>query len=192
MKQLTKVLLLILLTFSKATEAQENVTAFRWSTKKLEWSDFQEDNTTHNYAGSLARSYWKLDVGNVDTTNSFQNGTIKLKVVTYFIPSRSWVRQDIAGSKSVLAHEQLHFDIAEVFSRRLRKELSEQMVTPKNYKKAVNKIRNKIFAQERSMQKEYDQTHRQKWQEWVDNVTKWLDELKEYQSEEVLISIENK
>ena len=44
------------------------------------------------------------------------------RVDAYFIPSRSWVRE---RSERLLAHEQLHFDIAELYARGARKKISE-------------------------------------------------------------------
>jgi hypothetical protein len=171
--------------------AQETVGAFRWSSKKLEWSDFQEDNSTVRYGNTLARTYWKINVGEIDTTAHALKGGMTVNVVAYFIPSRSYVRRDIKGSKSVLAHEQLHFDIAEVFARRLRKELSQTRVTPKNYERVVGKIKRRMFSAAQKMQEDYDETHKQRWQEWVDKVNTWLDELKDYQSDEVFIPLAN-
>ena len=125
----------------------------------------------------------------VDTTGYVLNGGVSVKIYALMIPSISWVRQSTIGKNSVLAHEQLHFDIVELIARRFRKELSELKVCCNTYENAINKIKKQYFARLRAMQKRYEDTHKNKWQQWVDEIANGLAELKDYSSPEVFISI---
>ena len=50
-----------------------------------------------------------------------------LLVESFFIKSKSWVRDSTrADSKLVLAHEQLHFDINELYARKIRLKIAQQ------------------------------------------------------------------
>ncbi len=50
--------------------------------------------------------------------------TYKSKVVSYFYPNRSWYKEELI-SDDLLEHEQLHFDIAELHARKLRKAIAD-------------------------------------------------------------------
>lgn len=85
-----------------------------WSNnKKLAWNDFQGSPDTLNimdkaqtFAGlKIENGYWK-------------EGVPKIKVICFFSKSKSWVK---VKSDSNLDHEQLHFDIWELYARKIRK-----------------------------------------------------------------------
>jgi len=54
-----------------------------------------------------------------------KNGMINYKVEAYFEKNESWVK-DEARTAHHLRHEQLHFDITELYARKLRKLLTEK------------------------------------------------------------------
>ena len=172
--------------------AQQKADGLIWSEKKLIWTDFKEDNSVEKYPGSLARSFVKVHVTDIDTTLHHEKNGINVKVYALFFPTLSWARKSSIGKSSVLAHEQLHFDIGELIARRLRKQLSLQYVSCKNYEAVINKLKKKAFSQLGNMNFEYDKTHKQKWQKWVDDISNELAELDKYKSVEVLIPLENK
>jgi predicted secreted Zn-dependent protease len=66
-------------------------------------------------------------------------------VIAVFYPNDSWKRKK---KKGVLVHEQRHFDIVELFARKLRKQI--QSGTYKDYNDLVEKI-----------ERYYDQTDRE-------------------------------
>jgi len=169
--------------------AQQQVQAFSWLSKKLEWSDFQEDNSTEKYGSSLARSYWKLDVSDVDTAAMHRTGYARIRITAYFVPSRSWARRSSIGNASILAHEQLHFDIVELFARQLRKKLAETPLTPSNYNKVVQRLKKTSFSRMQAMQEKYDATHRQRWNQWVTEVANGIAALEAFSTEEVQIPV---
>jgi hypothetical protein len=101
--------------------AQSESDTIYWSQEnRLSWEDFQgvpdTDSNEFKYASAvtvariIAKSYWEDDLPNFD-------------VLAYFIKSRSWTYGGL--SDSLLIHEQLHFDITELYARKIRKKVSE-------------------------------------------------------------------
>ena len=87
----------------------------------------------------------------------------------------------------VLAHEQLHFDISEVYARKLYKALTEQQHNKADLNSTANPIFNDILKQLTIKQDEYDADvyehpeHQQYWKEWV---VKELERLEAYAEKE--------
>ena len=121
---------------------------------QLEWADFQ-GNTEGNYIMAAATSY-KIDLLPesvlVDENDQIQ-GYEKLTVVANFYKKTSW---HTTNSQHILKHERLHFDIAELFARKIRKRFSElkkgKQATFTVYQDAFNLF----WKQCRKMQKQYD------------------------------------
>ena len=87
-----------------------------WSaTKQLTWDDFEGiADTTDVFTGAMTYSEIKIDKSHLE------NKIPTLKVGCYFIKNRSW---KIVTDDYSLGHEQLHFDITELFARKIRKSL---------------------------------------------------------------------
>lgn len=127
--------------------------------QKLNWVD-RNQLTWADFAGPIdqnsdfaAVTYWLLSYryGGVD-----QNGKIEnLQVKAQFEQDKSWVRKNIKEIR-LLQHEQLHFDIAELWARKLRKSLKTQRFPANNYKPAIETIFNEHLEGCRAMQKQYD------------------------------------
>ena len=83
------------------------------SERKLVWDDFKGIADT-SMINVDAITSCKIEV----TDAYFENDIPKYKLSCYFIKSRSWT---ITNDKKVLEHEQLHFDISEIFARKIRK-----------------------------------------------------------------------
>ena len=171
--------------------AQVKAEGIIWSSNKLTWDNFQEDRSNVKRPGVLASTLTKLYVTDIDTAMYQQKKGITVNVFALMIPSFSWVKESSLNSKSILAHEQLHFDIVELIARRMRKELSEQKVTIKNYNKAINTIKKQRIKMLAKMQREYDETHRQQWNKWVKDVTNEITELDKYKNTTVFMQLED-
>lgn len=97
--------------------------SIQWSPlRKLTWSDYKgtpyRDQDTNIAARTNCRFGIKINGVNVD-------------VISEFIPERSNVRPG-KETAALLAHEQLHFDLCEVYARLLRKELRKAPLTNAN------------------------------------------------------------
>ncbi|WP_343671735.1 hypothetical protein [Chitinophaga sp.] len=97
--------------------------SIQWSSlRKLTWSDYKgtpyRDQDTNIAARTNCRFGIKINGLHVD-------------VISEFIPGRSNVRPG-KETAALLAHEQLHFDLCEVYARLLRKELQKSPLTNAN------------------------------------------------------------
>lgn len=111
------------------------------------------------------------------------SGRYVLEVVAAFDRKLSWVRKD-AKNDAVLNHEQLHFDIEELFARKLRKAFFEQIQSVQDIEKKAEKLLKQYSRDLARMQKAYDkETHhglnkaaQQSWDQKIRSELKLLDD----------------
>jgi predicted secreted Zn-dependent protease len=82
-------------------------------------------------------------------------------------------------------HEQGHFDITEIFARKLNKAMSAYHFNQNTYRKDLNKIYQDIIKEKDNMQDQYDHEtnfsrNKEKQMEWLKKIQTMLEELKEY------------
>lgn len=124
-----------------------------WSNEyKLQWSDFQGEIVTSedaaaSTASGLTFGYSLSNTGN--TIDSFES-----KVQAYFYPKKSWYLPEKANAH-ILGHEQLHFDITELFARKFRKSLQEVSLTG-NIKNKLQILHSSINKELYQLQRVYD------------------------------------
>ncbi|MDP5081709.1 MAG: DUF922 domain-containing protein, partial [Winogradskyella sp.] len=75
-------------------------------------------------------------------------------VEAHFYPDKSWYLKE-KGSSYILEHEQLHFDITELYARMFRQQLT-QLVVNQNIKEQVQRLRTTINDALDETQKRYD------------------------------------
>ena len=85
----------------------------------------------------------------------------------------------------ILSHEQGHFDLAEVYARKLYKKVQEYRFHQKNYRKDLQKIYKEILDEKEEMQSKYDREtnhsiNKEKQVEWLKKIEKMLEEYKDY------------
>jgi hypothetical protein len=122
-------LILLLTVVLQVPLIAQSVGQLAWSVQRpLTWADFkgkpeaQDDlHAATTYAGI------RLEVEEV----AFPSGKITFKTEALFDPQRSWAHPERID-EHVLAHEQLHFDIAEMYSRQLAHKLNSLSLTSKN------------------------------------------------------------
>lgn len=85
------------------------------------------------------------------------NGNIKVnvEVTSYFYPQLSWKKNLDEDNMLLLAHEQLHWDISELYARKLR-EAFTKYVPQKNVKKEIDFIFQKFEEERQRVQSTYD------------------------------------
>jgi hypothetical protein len=113
-------------TLSLAAEIDGRITvagAVAWSADRpLRWSDFASPSPKSGDEGALTA--YSVFYGARCTGNTFD-----FLAIAGFLPRDSWVRPDVMvdrdRSERTLRHEQTHFDLTEVFTRRLRKSFSD-------------------------------------------------------------------
>ena len=124
-----------------------------WSQyNRLTWDDFKGSPDYRNKFASAISST------GIIYRYKCERNIIKVTVECMFIKSESWVK-DAALTDYHLQHEQLHFDITELYARKLRKELSQQIFVCGDEYKLERLVSNKLQEWDNE-QKVYDkQTH---------------------------------
>ena len=119
-----------------------------------------------------------------------KNGTMIFTVEAIFLKSKSYLKED---SPYIIKHEQLHFDICELYARKLR-----QLIAEKDFKKVkkiveeIQRMYNKTFADCQREETKYDNDtehsmNAAKQKVWNDLVAQQLKDLEKYASTEVNI-----
>lgn len=92
---------------------------------ELNYSDFQQ-NPPKNVRNTLARSGIRIEYNYQIEGSSPPVFTVK----TYFLKDQSWI---ILKDSNTLQHEKLHFDLAELYTRKIRRDI--QKLNQKNIRK---------------------------------------------------------
>ncbi|HVG41885.1 MAG TPA: DUF922 domain-containing protein [Chitinophagaceae bacterium] len=82
-----------------------------------------------------------------------KNGKLTYQITCNFSKTRSW---GLMKTNYILAHEQGHFDITEIFARKLHKGLMEYTPNRNTFKKDIDDIYQSIIKQKEAFQNTYD------------------------------------
>ena len=118
---------------------------------KLTWEDFKGTVPAGSTAAATTASGISYDFSTEYTGDKMH---VNFRVFSFFYPEKSWYRPKICTDVTLL-HEQLHFDITEVYTRKMREQL-EQTTFTKNVKEEVRSIYKKILRQLNDFQNKYD------------------------------------
>ena len=132
--------------------AQEIEEGILWDeNKRLGWADFRgkvppaavpaattASGISYTYTANLLHHEVKLD----------------FEVNAYFYPNESWYKRSVCN-EIILAHEQLHFDIAELFARKMRNRLRRTSFSD-DVKAEVRRIYQDILQELKDFQDQYD------------------------------------
>ncbi|TSJ36508.1 hypothetical protein FO440_22000 [Mucilaginibacter corticis] len=150
MQILKPVVFLFLIISPTLTKAQQEV--IRWDEKRpLVWSDFK---------GKLGFGWSASTYSQIDYTYKVLNLDCEY-IVTFdinndFYPKNSMSWSHYNGDDDyLLHHEQLHFDITELFTRKFATALHSAVFTD-NFKSEIAEIYNKNWAECEAMQSKYD------------------------------------
>ena len=118
-----------------------------WSdSKKLTWADYKANPDPDSDAAASTTTYLLIDYK--ITSRSFS-----YKIESRFSKSQSW---GLHKTDYILSHEQGHFDIAEVFARKLNKKMSTYKFNAKTYQKDLQKIYEDVTKEKEDIQNKYD------------------------------------
>jgi hypothetical protein len=158
----------------------------RWEQNPtVTWADFQGEPKQNSENLAITRSGVKYSYG-----ATISNGKLELdfEVYSYFDRDQSWTVDH--ESQYLLGHEQLHFDIAELSARKLRKAFATYPFT-EDFQKEVQDIFKQNNEDRRVMQKTYDKESdhsRSKSDQvrWEQYVKKELQQLDAYRGTQVI------
>jgi hypothetical protein len=135
-----------------AINAQEEYETIAWSQdRKLTWEDFKEKAPKNARAAATTASGITYQFSTSGTRDKME---LDYEISTFFYPNKSWYQPQLCDSL-ILSHEQLHFDISELFARRMRKRLAKGAFT-QNLKAEVKVIYREIMEELEAFQDLYD------------------------------------
>lgn len=132
--------------------AQEIEDSMAWDAgRKLSWEDFQGPVPPDAVPAATTAS----GISYTYTANLIHHEVqLDFEVTAFFYPGESWYRPEICDAH-VLQHEQLHFDISELFARKMRLRLERTAFT-ENVKSEVRAIYREILKELSEFQDRYD------------------------------------
>jgi hypothetical protein len=177
MRRIKKYFTLLLFAGPLFTFAQsKNEELIDWSARnRLTWSDYKGDPDPTSGAAATTTSYLGIEY-------NFKNNAVTYKIACRFSKNKSW---GLYKTDHILGHEQGHFDITEIFARKLNKETSEYKFNKSSYQHDLQKIYNDIVGEKEKLQDQYDKEtdfsrNKEKQAEWLKKIEKMLEELNDY------------
>ncbi|MNJ90839.1 hypothetical protein D3C87_84790 [compost metagenome] len=174
--------------YTKNKNIEEGSNTILWSSnRKLTWNDFQGiADSTSKYK---AHTYSQITT----TLIYYNNDSIVYDMPCHFIVNKSWATN--IKTDALLKHEQLHFDIAELCARKIRREyINHKMVDTKKTYKFISDIFEKYGKKnQNSLNNFYDLETKHglikdKQKEWEAKIAKELKALEKYANTRVVIN----
>jgi hypothetical protein len=173
----------IVLSFTYSSVPTDDLIEWK-KTTTLKWSDFKgkPDNSIEYKAMTYSRIGLEAD---------FEDNTFIVDVKTYFVRNKSWTKNK--ESENLLRHEQVHFDIAEVIARKIRKAYSEYESTDlEETQTYLQETYNEYYGPVWDSYNQYDEdtNHglvKEEQTRWEKKIEKELKELEKYSSSLVKI-----
>jgi hypothetical protein len=170
---------LLFLVFGK-TANEETKT---WNVSyKLTWDDFKATPDPNSDAVALTAS--GITFGYSVKTSGQRIIDFSTTVEAHFYPNKSWHVKD-KSDDYILGHEQLHFDITELYVRKFREQI-ERLIVNQNVKEQMKRLHTTINEALNETQKRYDaqSNHsinvemQKQWQAFIKEELKKLDKYK--------------
>lgn len=171
-------LLTVLLGFSTAAFAQPKdcKDCLVWSADRpLTWQDFKGRPSASSPNKAMTDSGMSISF-------TCEGGQAEVSLGCYFKKGSSWTKT--TESDRLLKHEQLHFDITELFTRKLRKQVSELDADCERMHRAIQKLYDDNYEAYAKFQAQYDKETRHsileeeqlRWEKLVSDELKSLEE----------------
>jgi hypothetical protein len=183
MRKLFAVILFFSVSYVNAQEAAINLASLAWNEfYKLSWKDFK-GQPTENAAGDAGT------VVQIKAKPFIVKDKVEYDVQTFFDREKSWKR---AEAPELLAHEQLHFDLAELYARKIRKKVAELQKAGITDVKAYNLEVQKLLNESNEADMKYDietlhGTLDKKQAAWAESVKKELSQLSKFKKPKRII-----
>jgi len=149
---------------------------------KLIWQDFRGTPEKNNDAVAITAS--GITFGFSIKTRNNDVVDYNTSIEAHFYPNKSWFKP-LKANNYVLAHEQLHFDITELYARKFRKRVNALKISNK-LKSQLRIIHKEIKIELTQFQEKYDRETNHSmnkvaqmyWQKWVTLELKKLEQFK--------------
>lgn len=160
--------------------AQADVDSLHWHRdRRLTWNDFTGEPDDEPIFGARTFTSIKYKLLDRDTACNVQVRCIFLKKVSWTQPQHA--------TEYALLHEQIHFDISELFARKLRQAYCRYKYNRQTVNADVAEIFSRICAEKTKFNRQYDKEtchslHKMKQLEWTNKISDMLDQLSEFES----------
>ena len=164
------VLILPLLVLSQLEEGH-----IKWQEdRKLTWDDFKAAPLKIGSTAAMTTTH-------LGFSYNITNGIVTYRIECRFEKNKSW---GLVKNEWVLKHEQGHFDIAEIFARKLNKSISEYRFNKNSFQKDLDSIYKSVVTEKEKFQQQYDEETdysriKAKQEEWLKKIES---ELKQHKS----------
>jgi len=153
-------------------------------TRKLTWADFKATPNPDSDAVALTAS--GITFGYSVKTSGKRIIDFSTSVEAHFYPNKSWHLKGKSDAH-ILRHEQLHFDLTELYARKFREQLT-RLVVNQNLKVQMGRLHTTINEALNATQKRYDaqskhSMHAQMQLKWEAFVKEELRKLDTYKSQ---------
>ena len=144
-----------------------------WSpAKRLTWEDYLAKPSSLSDAAAITSTALGIEY-------HIRNNALTYIITCRFSKTRSWGKYK---TDYILKHEQGHFDITEIFARKLAKEIKEYKFNPRKYQDDLGKIYKKVMEEKEEFQNKYDletdySRNKEKQSEWLKKIEDDLEEM---------------
>ena len=163
--------------FSLSLFAQrDNEELMEWSNNtKLIWSDYKAKPDPESDAAASTSTYLVIDY-------NIRSDDMTYRIQSLFSKTRSW---GLHKTAYILSHEQGHFDIAEIFARKLHKKMKEYKFNRRTYQNDLDKIYQEVVDAKSAMQNQYDKEtnhsiNKEKQAQWLKKIEDLLEAYEDY------------
>ena len=145
-----RLLIVLLSIFPVLTLAQEN--AIPWDPDlELKWSDFKGKPNKNSIIAAVTASGISYTFNATERDGSYE---VEYQVETFFYPEQSWYQPEMCDDL-ILSHENLHFDITELYARKMRRLMDKTRFT-ENVRSEIKNIYERILEELDAFQDLYD------------------------------------
>ena len=113
----------------------------------LTWDDFKGPPQNNSPYKALTETQTTIDI-------KTKGDEAFITIQNYFDKNLSWTKGK--DNPNLLGHEQTHFNISEVWTRKFRQRLKGKTYSVKTFQKELNAIHSEIHKEAKAMQTEYD------------------------------------
>jgi hypothetical protein len=147
-----------------------------WTTgHRLTWTDYKGKADPSTGAAASTATFLGIDY-------TFSPKGLTYTITCSFSKTRSW---GLHKNEYILQHEQGHFDIAEIFARKLNMKMATYKFNKATYKTDLQKIYDDVVNEKEETQNAYDKEtdhsiKKDKQAEWLKKIEKMLKEYEGY------------
>lgn len=166
----------VLFSLCSLTSSAQKLHYLDWTAAhRLTWNDFKARPETGSNNAALTSS-------SIDIKYSVTSTGLKYSIQCRFDKDLSWGR---VKTNHILAHEQGHFDIAEVYARKLNMALKDYTFDNRHAERDINRIYQRVMDEHHRTQKRYDREtdysrNRAKQRDWLSRISGMLEDNRAY------------